>query len=445
MSTALNKLNEAVSAGRGATVKVGQNKISLYTKASTGRKKSWVLCWYVGKKRHTKESSDEGIVLAKADEVIRAFEAGKIAVAALGEARLSEYVATDTALPGVSLAELLAFYEKHHTAEQGGALLSDVSAAHQASVASKGRRSRHLNTLKNHLTRLEKKFAKAPIGLITVKDLDEHLEGIHNLKTRLNHRISLVSLFNFAQRKGYLPHDKPTAAIQTERPSPTPRDVEVFTPEEAQKLLGASTGKLRVFLLLGMFAGIRTAEIHRLQWKHVREDCIQLSSDLTKTQRRRVVEIPDNLREWLAPLRGEPDDFVTVQSSTYLYKTLGDLCEKTGVTWKNNASRHSFVSYHLELHRDPSRTSKTAGHSLRMLETVYLKLVERKTAEQWFGIRPPEGQKDEDAKSNGPREDADNLCRVGGCPQPPSGLCPTQQHLAECGSASGDVELRKLA
>jgi integrase len=438
---------EAISSGHGTTVKVGQNKVALYAKSNNGRS-VWALCWYVGKKRHTKESSDPEVVLAKASEVLAAFEAGKIAVAALGEARLSEYVAADVALPGVSLMDLVAFYEKHNEGKSGSAKFSDVMAAHRASILAKGKETRHINTVKNHYARLEKKFGQSPIGLVTVRDLDEYLEGIPNLKTRLNHRISLISLFNFAKRKGQLPYDRPTAAEQTDRPKPAQKDVQVFTPEEAKTLLDASSGKLRVFLLLGMFAGIRTAEIHRLQWKYIPEDCVKLPSDITKTARRRVAEMPENLLRWLAPLRGKPEEHVTFRSPTYLYKLLKKLCKETGVQWKDNAPRHSFVSYHLELHRDPSRTSKAAGHSLRMLETVYLKLVSRKDAEAWFNVNPgdePPTTKEDNAEPNGPSQNPADIRGMGGCPPPDRGLCPPEQPHAECGAESGDPELRKSA
>lgn len=448
MNTALNKLRDAIADGKKASVKVGQNTVTLYPKERFGKSR-WVLCWYVGRQRLTKESASPEVILDKAEEVLRAFDTGRAAVAALGEAKLSEYVAADTTLPGVSLRELIAFYEQHNGRVAGGITFAALAEAHKASVLAKGRRSRHLNTLGQHYTRAEKKFANVPIAMITVADLDAYLEGIGNLKTRLNHRISLISLFNFAKRKGHLPHDLPTAAEQTERPSPSPREVQVFTPAEAGKLLSAAGGdkKLKAFLLLGMFAGVRTAEIHRLQWKHVREDAIHLDGSITKTKRRRIAEMPENLRSWLKDLRGDPNEFVTYKSSTYLYKCLANTCAAAGVVWKDNAPRHSFVSYHLELHRDPSRTSKTAGHSLRILETEYLKLVLRSDAESWFNLNPNKTQEtgEENAKPNGPGQNPDNVCRVGRCVGPSRELCQPQQHDAECCCEGGDAELRKSA
>jgi integrase len=284
-----------------------------------------------------------------------------------------------------NLETLVAFYNSHHKKETPR--LRSVTEDYLKSAISKGNRQRHIDTLKLHHKHLLKFLGNPRIGNVTTKNLDDFLARIKNLKSRLNYRVTVVSLFKFAVAKGSLPK-MATAADGTDRPKPVKPEPEVFSPADMHALLIGSTGKLRAYLAIGAFSGCRSSEIQRLQWKHIKGDSIHLGPGITKTQRRRMAEISANLSQWLEPLRGEPEDFVTFRSPAALYAATAALCKHTGVTWKPNALRHSFVSYHLELHQNPPRTSKAAGHSLRILETEYLQLVPREKAAAWFDITP---------------------------------------------------------
>ena len=54
-------------------------------------------------------------------------------------------------------------------------------------------------------------------------------------------------------------------------------------------------------LAVGMFAGLRSAEIERLEWKDIdlKQRHIVVSADNAKTADRRIVPIAANLAEWL--------------------------------------------------------------------------------------------------------------------------------------------------
>jgi len=57
------------------------------------------------------------------------------------------------------------------------------------------------------------------------------------------------------------------------------------------------------FLAIGAFAGLRHAEIERLDWREVRlaDRFIEVTAGKSKTASRRLVPITDNLAKWLAP------------------------------------------------------------------------------------------------------------------------------------------------
>jgi integrase len=247
----------------------------------------------------------------------------------------------------------------------------------------------HQRTITSHLKAFKKVFCGS-LASLRATELDQYLATIPNAKTRLNHRITLCALFKFAQRKSFLPHGM-TEAEKTERPHVEHNEPDILSPDDLKKLLSLCPDvRTLTFLLIGAFAGCRAAEIARLRWEDVREDCIVLGSAKTKTRRRRVAELPENLRAWLKPLRGESKDLVTWPEDRdhLLHRKIVRMREQAGVAWTKNCLRHTFVSSHLELHRDPPRTSKTSGHSLAVLERDYLKLLSREEAAAWFNIWP---------------------------------------------------------
>jgi integrase len=385
VSTILEKITQAVNARESITLRVGRQKIGLYCAERSGNP-YWTLSWYEGAQRCRKTATEP----AKA---IRMTEAVAESVATVGRATPS-VLGQPSEVASIPLNELLEFYKKHHPDLKetfNAPTVSEIRDEFLSAAKNAGRSQRHLQSLRAHLN----KFCLAcpkKISQISVEDINPFLQQFAALKTRLNYRITLISFFRFAQRRGFLPTDRLTAAELSDKPSVRPTEPEVFTSEEFARLLKhCDNKKIRAFLVFGGLCGLRSAEIARLRWENVREDHIILGAAITKTARRRVAEIPGNAAAWLEALR-ETSGPVSYLSPNQLYKKLDALAEAAGVSWKPNALRHSFASYHLEFHRDPPRTSKTAGHSLRMLETVYAKLVSRNDAIAWFSIFPIQQQ-----------------------------------------------------
>ena len=61
------------------------------------------------------------------------------------------------------------------------------------------------------------------------------------------------------------------------------------------------------FIAIGAFAGLRAAEIARLDWSVVdlKRKIIHLRADQAKTASRRIIPVSDNLRAWLLPRVGK--------------------------------------------------------------------------------------------------------------------------------------------
>jgi integrase len=367
------------------SLQFGAAKIDLYIGGNKSTP-TYTVCWYEGARRKRFGTTRSDAALEKIKGLVSAAALGQEAAQKISFARVQEYVSIDAILNGVNLTDLVAFYKNH--IGNRSATLDEVCDLFVESAKDKS--ARYRETLRHYTGKLREAFPGAAISSITATALDKYLlKTFPNPKTRINHRGGICALFAFAQRKNFLPAGT-TEAKKTERPSTKVVEPSVVSSHDMTKLLGAcSDKKLASFLTIGAFAGCRAAEIIRMKWKHVQEDSIVLSPEITKTNRRRIAEIPPNLGEWLKALRGNPEEFVTYPESFKVYRRTLKLFKKAGIPRDQNAIRHTFVSCHLEKHCDPPRTAKTAGHSLAVLEQHYLKLVPKKEADAWFSILPP--------------------------------------------------------
>ena len=79
--------------------------------------------------------------------------------------------------------------------------------------------------------------------------------------------------------------------------------IAIFTPAEMAKLLTHADENLIPFLAIGAFAGLRHAELKRLDWSEVdlAGGHIEVKAEKAKTASRRLVPLSENLKQWLTP------------------------------------------------------------------------------------------------------------------------------------------------
>ena len=201
------------------------------------------------------------------------------------------------------------------------------------------------------------------------------------------------------------------------------------------------------FVTIGAFAGIRHAEIQRLDWRDIQFDAgiVEIRAAKAKTASRRTVPLLDNLRAWLEPQRqaeglvcvyrnvaNEIDDLVQKvnearrqawatannvteeamnEADTRARKVLADLRKKnkqrlkcgerpplaaetaadegwTAFGWKHNALRHSFISYRVAETQDVAKVSLEAGNLPQMIFKHYRELVRPAEVKAWFALAP---------------------------------------------------------
>ena len=56
--------------------------------------------------------------------------------------------------------------------------------------------------------------------------------------------------------------------------------------------------------------------------------------------------------------------------------------------WKQNALRHSFISYRMAMVKDANQVALEAGNSPDIIFRNYLELVTQTQARNWFGVEP---------------------------------------------------------
>jgi integrase len=160
------------------------------------------------------------------------------------------------------------------------------------------------------------------------------------------------------------------------------------------------------FVAIGAFAGLRTAEIERLDSTevHMKDRFIEIKASKAKTASRRIVPISNNLAKWLKPHVQEHGRVVPFEN---MAKQIGWLVEDTNaglkkaaeeagkdpekartVKWKKNALRHSYISYRVAEIEDVAKVALEAGNSPQMIFQHYRELVQPKEAKTWFAIGP---------------------------------------------------------
>jgi integrase len=128
-------------------------------------------------------------------------------------------------------------------------------------------------------------------------------------------------------------------------------------------------------LAIGAFAGLRDAEIKRLDWNEIdlARGHIEVKASKAKSARRRIVQIQPNLGSWLAPYSTMTGRLVPVGAR----RKLDAIRKAAGLNhWPKNGLRHSFASYRLGAIHDAPRVAAELGHtSPQMLYAVYRELV----------------------------------------------------------------------
>jgi integrase len=257
-----------------------------------------------------------------------------------------------------------------------------------------GMSARHVGTVRNLLEPLARKFPDRPLSQLTVAEVEAHVARVRgSARTKNNLTATLRMFFTWAKKHGHLRPDRPTAAETLVKVREAIRTPEIFTVEEMTAILNATEPEMIAYMAIGAFAGVRSAEIEKLDWSAVdfQSGYVRIDWSQAKTRQRRLVPIQPNLRAWLMTVRKESGP-ITPRNLRERIPAIG---KRAGVPWKSNALRHSFGSYRLAELQDAAKVSLEMGNSPPMLFKHYRELVTPEQAREWFGIMPPSAGKSE--------------------------------------------------
>ena len=248
----------------------------------------------------------------------------------------------------------------------------------------------YLGQLRTTLNRFATKFP-GPILEVTGPDVDAWLRSLDIVAVTRNSMLRCIKvLFSFAKAQNYLPDEKNTAVEQMQQVRVKSEDTTIFSPEEMAKLLHHAPPDLVPILAIGAFAGIRMAELERLDWKAVdlERRFIEIRAGQAKTASRRVIPISDNLAAWLTPLERKGKIVRTKELQTHVPA----LARALKMEWPRNVLRDSFISYRIAIVQSADQVALEAGNSASIIFKHYRELTTPEVAEKWFGILPKEGQ-----------------------------------------------------
>ena len=300
-------------------------------------------------------------------------------VSAVGNVELDRF--------GKTVQDAITFYLAHLRQQEKSvpvsAAIAELIELKRAAQKSK----RYLDDLRLRLGRFAQTYAEKSVASITSKELDQWLVALGLApETRNTFRRDIGTLFSFCEKRGYR-LDNPIK--NTERAEAVDRPAGILTPAQSSALLNACEDELLPYIAISLFAGLRSAEAQRLSWAEVDLDGghIEVTAAKSKTKKRRLVPIPDNLAKWLGPVARDEGPI----TPNGLRNRLENARKRAGFKdWPPNAMRHSFGSYRLAICADAARVSLEMGNSPEMVFAHYRELVRPKEAEAYWAIAPIE-------------------------------------------------------
>ena len=265
--------------------------------------------------------------------------------------------------------------------------VSRIVAELLAAKTSDGLSNRYIETIRGHLRRFSARF-ECGIAEITTAQLDAWLRSLEvGPRARNNIRGSVVLLFHFAQKHGYLPKGRSTEADDVAKARDRGGKIGILTPRELARILRVAQGRTQLFIVLGAFTGMRSSEILRLSREDInfQRGYITVAAEKSKTATRRLVPILANLLEWLKPYSGRTGALFRSRKDSFQAIGFAKAC---GVIWPNNALRHSYATYRLAVTADAPRVALEMGNSPQKLMTNYRELADEEVARGWFAISP---------------------------------------------------------
>jgi len=255
--------------------------------------------------------------------------------------------------------------------------------------------ARYIEDLKMRLAKLATRFS-VRVDTVTTADVQAWLDGFSAApRTIRNFRNNASALFKFAEARGYIARGENPVTATEQIKTKSADAIEIYAPGEIARLIAAAPDSFKPVLALQAFAGLRSAEVMRLDWQNVKlgRGHIEITAANAKTASRRIVPILPNLAAWLKDA-AKKSGKIFPHTRAYFHEMQRGISAKTktekldAVAWKHNALRNSFISYRVADIQNVAQVALEAGNSPAMIFGHYRELVTADDAKTWFAIAP---------------------------------------------------------
>lgn len=422
------------------TVEDGSVAVKIYRNMNRGRV-LYTLSYWVKGQRKRQAFAEYADAKKAADAALRDMNAGRAdALELTNEQRNAFFRANELIAPtgmaleavaaifaemhkilgGRSPIEAAHFYIKKHPAVFQPMQVSEAVEKLVATLKADGRSAAYVRDLETRLNAFAESF-HCNLADVTAEQVNDFLRNLKcQARSRNNYRKTIATLFKFAEAKKLVAKDHLEMRDVAKATEPKSA-IHIFTPDELKKLLVAAQSEamqtkagtnlryadgqgLLPLLVLGGFAGMRTAEIQRQKWSDIHlldepkeiKDAdgkvigtdhgqIVVTGEKGNTAQNRFIPIQPNLAAWLSKCKRMGE---TCCDYARIPEAIARLAKRAKVEWKHNGLRHSYISYRVAQTQNAAQVAIEAGNSERMIFKHYRKPLPASAASEWFDITP---------------------------------------------------------
>jgi integrase len=248
----------------------------------------------------------------------------------------------------------------------------------------------YLKDLRRKLSRFASSFL-CSISSINSREVKTWISKQGNGRNAQNLHTSVSSFLSYAREMGHLPSNEKHAGEMIKKVKVKPSSIGIYSPDDLVKILAHTPEPLIPSIAIAAFAGLRSAELFRLDWSEIKMDQghIEVTAEKAKTASRRLVPILPCLSQWLST-RKKTTGRVTPELSNLdnLTRKYSAICGKAGVVSHRNGFRHSFASYRMAAEKSAAQVALEMGNSPAKLFSNYRELVTETNAKAWFNVTP---------------------------------------------------------
>ncbi len=243
----------------------------------------------------------------------------------------------------------------------------------------------YLTSLAGYLARFAKGRESRPVDSVTTQEVEEFLGQFSNHSSRATWLNRISTLFAFAVRRDYLPKNPcdRLERITIDRVAPF-----VLSPGQTETLLAVAPEVVRPYLILGLFVGVRPAELLKLTWAEVDLETHTLTVNQAKTRRRRIVPLHAKAVALLRACSLQSGKISPSNSTVRRFKRAARLA--LGLkSWPSDLLRHTAASYLLALHGDTGKVATMLGNSSAILLNHYHQPVKAEACAEFWKVKTP--------------------------------------------------------